>query len=317
MIVSLSITRRGNFMTGTEIITFLSNNLSTVMSPINLVVGGLLTSIFLRHDTSVTEFEKIKSGQFKEVTKRLLESGKMTYIDYYQSNNFLEIAKKADKYYSEIHSDSRIDETTNQDFDWYVRFYQAAGNVSDETMQDLWAKLLAGEVSKPSTYSFKTIDVLKNLSKKDAELFQQVCSYSFCNASQIPILPRYDGYLEKYNITYSDILTLSEQGLIFNDGTIGQSVNINNESKVLFWDTETVMTIQSADGKDIKAYIREYPFTKVGYEISSLVPVNLSDEKYIEFATQISNKNKNYLLGVYKVIALNGTSIRHDSNNLL
>lgn len=52
-------------MTGTEIITVLSNNLSTVMSPINLVVGGLLTSIFLRHDTSVTEFEKIKSGQFK------------------------------------------------------------------------------------------------------------------------------------------------------------------------------------------------------------------------------------------------------------
>lgn len=182
-------------MTGTEIITVLSNNLSTVMSPINLVVGGLLTSIFLRHDTSVTEFEKIKSGQFKEVTKRLLESGKMTYVDYYQSNNFLEIAKKADKYYSEIHSDNSVDEITNYDFDWYVRFYQASGNVSDETMQDLWAKLLAGEVSKPSTYSFKTIDVLRNLSKKDAELFQRICSCSFCNANQIPILPRYDDYL--------------------------------------------------------------------------------------------------------------------------
>ena len=42
-----------------------------------------------------------------------------------------------------------------------------------------------------------------------------------------------------------------------------------------------------------------------------------SNEKYIEFATQISNENKNYLLGVYKVIALNGTSIRLDTNNLL
>ena len=304
-------------MTGTEIITVLSNNLSTVMSPINLVVGGLLTSIFLRHDTSVTEFEKIKSGQFKEVTKRLLESGKMTYVDYYQSNNFLEIAKKADKYYSEIHSDNSVDEITNYDFDWYVRFYQASGNVSDETMQDLWAKLLAGEVSKPSTYSFKTIDVLRNLSKKDAELFQRVCSCSFCNANQIPILPRYDDYLEKYNIAYSDILKLSEQGLIFNDGTIGQSVNITEESKILFWDTETVMTIKSSDGKDTKAYIHEYPFTQVGYEISTLVSVNVSVEKYIEFATQISNENKNYLLGVYKVIELNETYIRHNANNLL
>lgn len=304
-------------MTGAEIITVLSNNLSTVMSPINLVVGGLLTSIFLRHDTSVTEFEKIKSGQFKEVTKWLLESGKMTYVDYYQSNNFLEIAKKADKYYSEIHSDNSVDEITNYDFDWYVRFYQASGNVSDETMQDLWAKLLAGEVSKPSTYSFKTIDVLRNLSKKDAELFQRVCSCSFCNASQIPILPRYDDYLEKYNIAYSDILKLSEQGLIFNDGTIGQNVNITEESKILFWDTETVMTIKSSDGKDTKAYIHEYPFTQAGYEISRLVSVNVSDEKYIEFATQISNENKNYLLGVYKVIELNETYIRHNANNLL
>ena len=304
-------------MTGTEIITVLSNNLSTVMSPINLVVGGLLTSIFLRHDTSVSEFEKIKSGQFKEVTKLLLESGKMTYVDYYQSNNFLEIAKKADKYYSEIHSDNSVDEITNYDFDWYVRFYQASGNVSDETMQDLWAKLLAGEVSKPSTYSFKTIDVLRNLSKKDAELFQRVCSYSFCNANQILILPRYDDYLEKYNIAYSDILKLSEQGLIFNDGTIGQSVNITEESKLLFWDTETVMTIKSSDGKDTKVYIHEYPFTQVGAEISTLVSVNVSDEKYIEFATQISNENKNYLLGVYKVIELNETSIRYNANNLL
>jgi len=66
-----------------------------------------------------------------------------------------------------------------------------------------------------------------------------------------------------------------------------------------------------------KTQRHEYPFTQVGAEISTLVSVNVSDEKYIEFATQISNKNKNYLLGVYKVIELNETSIRHNANNLL
>ena len=76
-------------MTGMEIITLLSNNLSTVMSPVSLVVGGLITSIFLKHDTSVAEFEKIKAGQFKEVINKLLESGQMTYVEYYKSNNFL------------------------------------------------------------------------------------------------------------------------------------------------------------------------------------------------------------------------------------
>ena len=116
-------------------------------------------------------------------------------------------------------------------------------------MQEIWARILAGEIAKPSSFSLKTIDTLKNISKKDADLFVKLCSHSFSNGNQSLFLPRYDDYLNKRNILYSDIMKLSEQGLIFNNGTISLNITINNESKILFNNNGLVMTIASIDEK--------------------------------------------------------------------
>lgn len=299
-------------MTGMEIIALLSNS-PTAISVVSSVVGGLFTTIFLRRNTSVAEFEKIKNGQFKEVADSLLKAGKMTYVEYYQASNFLEVAKKAGKYYSEIHHDNN---NANYDFDWFVRFYEAVGNISDEVMQDLWAKLLAGEVAEPSSFSLKTIDVLRNLSKQDAELFSLICSHSVMTRGQ-NFLPHYDTYLEKHNIYYTDIMKLNEQGLIFNDGTIGFSMSIGQNPNVLFWNNDLVMTIESSDDKNIEIHIKTYPFTKAGQELAVLVSKSVSEENFIELAKEIANKNQECILGVYKIVSLDEKSILHDGKNLL
>lgn len=299
-------------MTGMEIIALLSNS-PTAISVVSSVVGGLFTTIFLRRNISVAEFEKIKNGQFKEVADSLLKAGKMTYVEYYQASNFLEVAKKADKYYSEIHHDNN---NANYDFDWFVRFYEAVGNISDEVMQDLWAKLLAGEVAEPSSFSLKTIDVLRNLSKQDAELFSLICSHSVMTRGQ-NFLPHYDTYLEKHNIYYTDIMKLNEQGLIFNDGTIGFSMSIGQNPNVLFWNNDLVMTIESSDDKNIEIHIKTYPFTKAGQELAVLVSKSVSEENFIELAKEIANKNQECILGVYKIVSLDEKSILHDGKNLL
>lgn len=295
-----------------EIIALLSNS-PTAISVVSSVVGGLFTTIFLRRNTSVAEFEKIKNGQFKEVADSLLKAGKMTYVEYYQASNFLEVAKKADKYYSEIHHDNN---NANYDFDWFVRFYEAVGNISDEVMQDLWAKLLAGEVAEPSSFSLKTIDVLRNLSKQDAKLFSLICSHSVMTRGQ-NFLPHYDTYLEKHNIYYTDIMKLNEQGLIFNDGTIGFSMSIGQNPNVLFWNNDLVMTIESSDDKNIEIHIKTYPFTKAGQELAVLVSKSVSEENFIELAKEIANKNQECILGVYKIVSLDEKSILHDGKNLL
>ena len=299
-------------MNGTEIITFLSTNFPTVMSTVGAVTGGLFTAIFLRQNTATTEFEKIKAGQFKEVADSLLESGKMTYTEYYKAKNFLEVAQKADELFAEL---DHTDEEQVCDFDWLIRFYEAAGNISNEKMQELWAKILAGEINHPSTFSLRTIDTLKNLSSRDAELFENLCSYSF-NTGNGYFIPNYNGYLEKCNMRYEDIMTLSEQDLIYNDGSLVLSIKASTDLNVLCYNKELLMTTQANDTSTQIFKIKQFPFTLVGNEIASLIDITTSNENFIDFANEI-NKNDKVDIGVHKIKKIYNDKVEYDELNLI
>ena len=300
-------------MNGTEIIAFLSSGLKTMSSAVGPVAGALFTAIFLRHNTKTDEFEKIKACKFKEVADDLLASGKMTYTEYYKASNFLTVAQKADQYYQE---QPRSDEQGTYDFDWFVRFFEAAGNVSDDTMQNLWAKILAGEIAQPSTFSLKTIDVVRNLSKKDAELFIKICSHSFVSSGTNCFLPNEDEYLETVGITYADIMKLSEIGLMFNDGLISLSMSISSEPRILVNSHSLIMVMASSSGKPEEANIRQYPFTEVGNEVSTLISKSASDEDFLKYG-EILSHNKSYKISVHKVIEWVGTSVRYEKQDLI
>ena len=62
------------------------------------------------------------------------------------------------------------------DHDWTARFFNDVQDVSSEEMQRLWAKILAGEVEKPGSTSFKAMDILKGLDQTTAILFRTLCS---------------------------------------------------------------------------------------------------------------------------------------------
>ena len=58
------------------------------------------------------------------------------------------------------------------DHDWTARFFTDVQDVSSEEMQHLWAKILAGEVQRPGSTSFRTMSILKNLDRGTARLFR-------------------------------------------------------------------------------------------------------------------------------------------------
>ncbi|AAO08055.1 Membrane-fusion protein [Vibrio vulnificus] len=60
------------------------------------------------------------------------------------------------------------------DPDWFTRWRDNAEKVSNDYLQTLWAKVLAGEVTTPGTYSLRTLDLLKSLSKNEAELISKL-----------------------------------------------------------------------------------------------------------------------------------------------
>jgi hypothetical protein len=62
-------------------------------------------------------------------------------------------------------SDKPVDE------DWASLFFDIVQDVSKDDMKAIWAKILAKEIQRPSSYSIRTLEVLKNLSFEEANLF--------------------------------------------------------------------------------------------------------------------------------------------------
>lgn len=299
-------------MTGTEIIELLSKGTEIMSSAVAPVAGAVLTAIYLRSNTQTVEFEKIKAGLFKEVIEDLLKSRAITYIEYYNTKNFVEIAEKADKYYKEH---PRTDTQEKVDFDWSIRFFEAVGNISDEDMQNIWAKILAGEIAHPSTFSLKTIDILRNLSKQDAELFTKVYSHSFSIKHNIYI-PNESKYYESVGIKFSDIMKLSELGLISDNDNVLISFDISSEQHILFQNQNLIISISSASGNPESVSLGAYPFTGAGKELSTLLKVSTSDEDLLKYG-QLLSQNKKYKISLDKIIKHDKDKVKCDKTNLL
>ena len=61
--------------------------------------------------------------------------------------------------------------------DWIAEFFNVCQDVSNGEMQTIWARLLAGEVTEPGTYSRRTLYFVRLLSPFDAAIFQNICNY--------------------------------------------------------------------------------------------------------------------------------------------
>ncbi len=113
------------------------------------------------------------------------------------------------------------------DHDWTARFFNDVQDVSSEEMQQLWGKILAGEVERPGSTSLRTLSILKNLDQPTANTFQRLCSAcvllkpddaSFFDA-RVPSLGGNAGenVLGKYGFSFDVLNALNEYGLIISE----------------------------------------------------------------------------------------------------
>lgn len=260
-------------MDNLELISLI-NCISNALTPVSTIVAAIISFLFLRRNTSSQEFEKIKAGRFNDAIEDLLASGKMTYIEYYKTKNFLVIARKADEYYS--HKREQFAEP-QYDLDWFFRFYETVGSVSDQQMQELWARILAGEVRNPGSHSFHLIEILKRMSKTDAELFNKICSLSIEIDDHI-FIPNYKSYLSHYGISFDELLILDEFGLINTNGMISLNVIVPVNGRVICKSIKNEIYANSITDKREIMKIDQFPLTHVGRELRAIQTVSWPDD---------------------------------------
>lgn len=108
------------------------------------------------------------------------------------------------------------------DDDWVTNFFDKSRIVSDDSMQDIWAKVLSGEANSPGSYSKRTVNFLADLDKEDAEMFQNLCSFGWIVGDFTPLI--FDPSAEIYNkkgIDFNTLTHLDNIGLIQFQGLLG------------------------------------------------------------------------------------------------
>ncbi len=68
-------------------------------------------------------------------------------------------------------------------------------------MRKLWVKVLSGETEQPGRTSLRTLDVLRNMTKKDAQLFRNICDFAIGNFIFYSLKHKSDKFFLNYGWT--------------------------------------------------------------------------------------------------------------------
>lgn len=198
---------------------------------------------------------------------------------------------------------------------WASRFFEYAKDVSSEEMQSIWGRILAGEIKQPNTYSLRTLEVLRNLTKKEAELFTIVCKLALDHEG-VSYLYRSqsNSFLSERGVDFVNLAVLREAGLVhegeftslrFLQPTEGPPAVFTANRIAIFLDKKV-----GSPQKDLPVYV----FTQVGTQLSKLVKAEPDLDFLNAFAESV--KDENTTINYAFVVERNGDIITY-TNPLL
>lgn len=140
--------------------------------------------------------------------------------------NLDEIGLNAAKNLSQQNFDKNHGNEEEISEDWLNEFENYAKLKSSKEMKYVFGKILSGEISKPGTFSIRTIRLISQLDNEAAKLFQILCSHCIRLNTGNKLM---DGRmvslegdagansLKKYGLSFTNLTILQECGLIISD----------------------------------------------------------------------------------------------------
>jgi len=212
-----------------------------------------------------------------------------------ETRNLAQIAQRAAEHLSEDKDDASDDEQDVQhetsgepDEDWINTFARFARDASSERLQDLFARVLAGEISRPGAYSPTTLRAVSEMDKETAEDFSIAWSKSVGDAVHYSSFwKRGDGY--------SLWGRLAEAGLMAPRDTAQFLPNfapLPTLGGVSLWSpiasAATPLALLIAFSRDCAARWVHIDFTRTGRQIGSLIAPPPFEDNIREAAADLS-----------------------------
>ncbi|MBW3697438.1 TIGR03899 family protein [Vibrio sp. T187] len=196
------------------------------------------------------------------------------------------------------------DETAGDpDQDWLYRFFDMAQNIHNTSMQRLWAQVLKREVTNPGSTSMKALQVLQDMTPKEAQNLQRAASLacSFGSDNSRKLLLGYKAHggifsfgkrdttstvnLGTFKLPYSSLLHLIELGLLL--GTELESGEIDFDPALnLSYQGKNMSLLPISKGVKLVYY----RFSPTGNELCQLLGNKPNMQYYDQLIALLSQK---------------------------
>ncbi|MHB1227268.1 MAG: TIGR03899 family protein [Desulfurivibrionaceae bacterium] len=178
------------------------------------------------------------------------------------------------------------------DPDWIDIWTEHAQHVSSEFMQEIWGRVLAGEVARPGSYSSKALATLKSMTLMEAKALQTACSLacgwpktqerfivSGLARTRFPhvLFLGIDNEikLNKYDLAPPTCMMLQRCGIIYEDSLLLGTPTCGAEMTIEYHDVALKLVAKLGGPQLIN-----FKFTPVGDELARLVKP-LKNETYL------------------------------------
>lgn len=244
-----------------------------------------LTARGIRKNADAESYAAIKKAETETEVELLKLQGEEKIAQYVLARN-KQKAENVEGIVSKAKLQFAPDEQVSEEpveKDWMNRFLNIAEEISDEDMQEIWGRVLAGEIKKPKSYSLRTLEVLRNLSKEEAALITKVSNYQVA----LDLLST-----EDFSVNIMDLTTLDDIGIICGEEMI-RTYTASNGKISFELNKQTLINIYAPIG--VKIGFKGFKITKAGREVMGLI----QEHNYSSFYTDLSKYLK--LKGATKV----------------
>jgi len=216
-------------------------------------------------------------------------SNKRERISHLRKQQNLEaIMQKTMQYCSNNQMSDRADQ------DWFNCFIDLAEGISNKTMQELWAKILAGEISSPGSFSLKSLQAFRTMSITEAKLLAKACSLAVRDSTKVNVRVISGAYqipgilnffskqrehkinLNQFGLSYAELLTLADNHLLFIQET--ETTPYNKGEKLHFSTNGHNLTFTVQKKNTVLSF---YKFTPIGMELAQLIS-DKPEPKYLQ-----------------------------------
>ncbi|MFQ2194514.1 DUF2806 domain-containing protein [Aeromonas jandaei] len=253
----------------TKLIDSVSKGIGTIYEPTKKIRNA-------RADAKVMKILTEAKCETDEISSRAME--RLRHRENRRQENIDSIVRGASNELPNTVDTNPVDE------DWIVNFFELCQDIGNIQMQQIWAKLLAGEVANPGTFKPRTLQTVKSLTSEEAHMFTLLCEFSFKSEDGANLLPNfshnYYEFIRAHGLTTNVELHLKSIGLL-NNSDIWYGADDNDETIITldYFNKKYLASSEPDEGAGI--LLSAFPFTDIGNELASISGAK-PNEKYIE-----------------------------------